>query len=288
MGKHRNDGGNNNNNNNDDGSSSVAPGQQDMTFWDHLEALRWVLLRSTIAVLACTMLAFFNKELLTQIIFAPHESGFTTYCAMCKLGALLHFAELCPDEFSVELLNTRLASPFFTHMTSSLYAGLLLSLPVVIVQLWRFVAPALYPRERKRGVPLIGSCVGLFIAGVLLGYFIVFPLAFRFLGTYQFGEHVINRIDLSSYMNIFYTTLLSMGLVFEMPALAYALSRIGIVSKAMLKKYRRHAVVVILVIGAVITPTSDPFTLMLVSVPMYLLYELSIGVARSKKAAIEA
>jgi sec-independent protein translocase protein TatC len=280
MGKHRNDGSN--------GGSGAASEQQDMTFWDHLEALRWVLLRSTIAALACTMLAFFNKELLTQIIFAPHESGFATYRAMCKLGSLLHFAGLCPDEFSVELLNTRLASPFFTHMTSSLYAGLLLSLPVVIVLLWRFVAPALYPRERRRGVPLICSCVGLFIAGVLLGYFIVFPLAFRFLGTYQFGEHVVNRIDLSSYMNIFYATLLSMGLVFEMPVLAYTLSRVGVVSKAMLKKYRRHAVVVILAIGAVITPTSDPFTLMLVSIPMYLLYELSIGIARSKKAAIEA
>jgi sec-independent protein translocase protein TatC len=279
MGKHRND---------DSNDDNAALGQQDMTFWDHLEALRWVLLRSTIAVLVCTMLVFFNKELLTQIIFAPHDSSFITYRAMCKLAALLHFAGLCPDEFSVELLNTRLAAPFFTHMTSSLYIGLLLSLPVVIVLLWRFVTPALYPRERRRGIPLICACIALFTSGVLLGYFMVFPLAFRFLGVYQFGTSVINRIDLSSYMNIFYTTLLSMGLVFEMPMLAYTLSRVGLVSKNMLKKFRRHAVVVILVIGAIITPTSDPFTLMLVSVPMYLLYELSIGVARSKKAAVEA
>ncbi|MDR1415886.1 MAG: twin-arginine translocase subunit TatC [Prevotellaceae bacterium] len=267
-----------------DDDDSVAPGQRDMTFWDHLEALRWVLLRAAVAVVVCTMLMFFNKERLTQVIFAPQDSNFIVYRAMCKLATLLHFDGLCPDEFSVELLNTRLASPFFTHMTASLYVGLLLSLPVIIVLLWRFIAPALYPHEQRRSIPLIFSCIALFVAGVLLGYFLVFPLAFRFLGTYQFGEHVVNRIDLTSYMNIFYTTLLSMGLVFEMPVLAYALSRIGIINKSLLRKYRRHAVVVILIIGAVITPTSDPLTLMLVSIPMYLLYELSIHVARSKKA----
>ncbi|MDR0413941.1 MAG: twin-arginine translocase subunit TatC [Prevotellaceae bacterium] len=266
---------------------SEDPVQRDMTFWDHLEALRWVLVRSALAALVCTMLVFFNKELLTRIIFAPQDSEFIVYRGMCKLATLLHVDGLCPDNFAVELMNTRLAAPFFTHMTSSLYVGLLLSLPVIIVLLWRFVAPALYPRERKRGVPLIASCIALLAAGVSLGYFLVFPLAFRFLGIYHFGEHVVNRIDLTSYMNIFYTTLLSMGLVFEMPMLAYALSRIGIVSKGMLKKYRRHAVVVILVIGAIITPTSDPFTLMLVSIPMYLLYELSIRVARSKKVEAE-
>jgi sec-independent protein translocase protein TatC len=270
MGTHRND------------SRAAPPAPREMTFWEHLEALRWVLLRSAVAVAACTALVFFNKELLTQIIFAPQSSGFVVYRAMCTLAEAVRLADLCPGEFSVELLNTRLASPFFTHITASLYAGLLLSLPAVIVMLWRFVAPALYPRERKRGVPLVVSCMVLFLAGVLLGYFLVFPLAFRFLGTYQFGAHVINRIDLVSYMNMFYATLLAMGLVFEMPMLAYTLSRIGLINKEMLQKYRRHAVVVILVIGAIITPTSDPLTLMLVSVPMYLLFELSIAVARRR------
>jgi sec-independent protein translocase protein TatC len=265
-----------------DDSSAASPAQREMTFWEHLEALRWVLMRSAIAVAACTALVFFNKELLTRLIFAPQSSGFVVYRAMCTLAEAVHLADLCPGEFSVELLNTRLASPFFTHITASLYAGLLLSLPAVIVMLWRFVAPALYPRERRRGIPLIVSCIVLFLSGVLLGYFLVFPLAFRFLGTYQFGVNVINRIDLVSYMNMFYATLLAMGLVFEMPMLAYTLSRVGLVSKEMLRKYRRHAVVAILVIGAVITPTSDPLTLMLVSVPMYLLYELSISVARRR------
>ncbi|MDR3189043.1 MAG: twin-arginine translocase subunit TatC [Prevotellaceae bacterium] len=268
-----------------DDNNAAAPAPREMTFWEHLEALRWVLMRSAIAVVACTALVFFNKETLTQIIFAPQSSEFLVYRAMCRLAEVVHFSGLCPDEFAVELLNTRLASPFFTHITASLYVGLLLSLPVVIIMLWRFVAPALYPHERRRGVPLILSCIVLFLTGVLLGYFMVFPLAFRFLGMYQFGAQVINRIDLTSYMNIFYTTLLSMGLVFEMPMLAYTLSRIGLISKETLKKYRRHAVVAILVIGAVITPTSDPLTLMLVSVPMYLLYELSISVTKRKLAA---
>ncbi|MDR3297124.1 MAG: twin-arginine translocase subunit TatC [Prevotellaceae bacterium] len=253
---------------------------REMSFWDHLEALRHTIFYALAAVAVCSVAIFFFKDTLTSLIFAPQNSNFIAYRALCQLAQMLDFAMLCPEAFSVEIINTRLASPFFTHMTASIYAGLVLALPVVLWLLWRFVAPALYLRERRFGKPLLAACVALFDAGVLLGYFVVFPLAFRFLGTYHFGDEVVNRIDLSSYMSIFYTTLLAMGLVFEMPVLAYSLSRIGIIHKAMLKKYRRHAIVVITVLGAIITPTSDPITLMLVSVPMYLLYELSIKVTR--------
>ncbi len=258
-------------------------GQGEQSFWEHLEALRWVILRSLIVVVLCMLLVFACKDLLTRLIFAPQNSEFIIYRGLCRLADIVQFPEICPDPFSVELLNTRLAAPFFTHMTSALYVGLILSLPIVLIMLWRFVAPALYPRERRQGVLLLTACIGLFAMGVALGYFLVFPLAFRFLGTYQFGEAVVNRIDLSSYMSIFYTTLLSMGLVFEMPMLAYALSRLGLISKEWLKQYRKYAIVVILFVGAIITPTSDPFTLLLVSVPMYLLYMLSIRVSKSRK-----
>jgi sec-independent protein translocase protein TatC len=261
---------------------NAAPNQKsELTFWEHLEALRWVILQVFIVVLACMLLVFANKDLLTRIIFAPQSSDFVIYRALCRLAEAANFPTLCPESFSVELLNTRLAAPFFTHMTASLYVGLMLSAPVALTLLWRFIAPALYPHERKRGVPLLFVCIALFATGVAIGYYLVFPLAFRFLGTYQFGSEVVNRIDLSSYMSIFYSTLLSMGLVFEMPILSYSLSRIGLVSKELLKKYRKYAVVIILVLGAIITPTSDPFTLMLVSVPMFLLYLLSIRVAKS-------
>ncbi len=261
---------------------NATPQERELTFWEHLESLRWVLLRSLIAVVVCMLLVFANKELLTRFIFAPQNSDFIIYRGLCHLANVTNFSALCPESFSVELLNTQLTAPFFTHMTASLYVGLLLAAPIVLIFLWQFVAPALYPRERKMGVPLIASCIVLFATGVAIGYLLIFPLAFRFLGTYQFGANVVNRIDLSSYMSIFYTTLLSMGVVFEMPILAYALSRIGIISKEMLKQYRKYAIVIILIIGAIITPTSDPFTLMLVSVPMYLLYMLSIKVAKSK------
>ncbi|MDR3328626.1 MAG: twin-arginine translocase subunit TatC [Prevotellaceae bacterium] len=259
--------------------------KQEMTFWEHLEALRWVLLRMLIAVAVCVGVVFLNKDLLTQIVFAPQSGDFATYRALCRIAQAVHVEDLCPGTFSVEVINTRLASPFFTHMSASMYVGLLLSLPVMLIFVWRFVAPALYPRERRRVFVLAASCVLLFVVGVLLGYYVVFPLAFRFLGTYQFGEQIVNRIDLHSYMSIFYATLLSMGLVFEMPVLSYALSRVGIISRELLKQYRRHAVVLVVVVGAIITPTSDPFTLMLVSIPMYLLYELSILVARRKLKA---
>ncbi len=262
---------------------NAAPNQKsELTFWEHLEALRWVILQIFIVVLACMLLVFANKSLLTRIIFAPQSSDFIIYRALCQLAEATNFPALCPESFSVELLNTRLAAPFFTHMTSALYVGLVLSAPIVLVLLWRFIAPALYPRERKRGIPLLAACITLFASGVAIGYYLVFPLAFRFLGTYQFGDDVVNRIDLSSYMSIFYTTLLSMGLVFEMPVLSYSLSRIGLVSKEMLKKYRKYAVVIILILAAIITPTSDPFTMILVSIPMFLLYLLSIRVAKSK------
>ncbi|MDR1226298.1 MAG: twin-arginine translocase subunit TatC [Prevotellaceae bacterium] len=266
-------------------SHNSSTSEQELTFWDHLDDLRKALFRSVMAVMACAVVVFLNKDTLTHIIFAAQSSDFVTYRVLCQLSEAVRISALCPENFEVQLLNTKLATPFFTHMTSSLYVGLLLALPVVLILLWQFVAPALYPKERKMGIPLLIFCILLFAAGVLLGYYVIFPLAFRFLGTYQFGKTIVTMVDLSSYMETFYMVLIAMGLVFEMPMLAYGLSRLGIITKEFLGKYRRHAIVVILIIAAFITPTSDPFTLMLVSVPMYFLYELSIRVSKSGKSA---
>jgi sec-independent protein translocase protein TatC len=266
-------------------SKDSSSSQQERTFWDHLDDLRKVLFRSVVVVVVCAVVVFINKDTLTDIIFAPQNSDFVTYTTFCKLAEVVHFSAICPENFAVQLQNTKLTAPFFTHMTSSLYMGLLLALPIVLILFWQFVAPALYPKERKLGIPLLVCCIVLFVSGVLLGYYLIFPLAFRFLGMYQFGSTVITMVDLSSYMGTFYMILIAMGLVFEMPILAYGLSRLGIISKEFLSKYRRHAIVVILIVAAFITPTSDPFTLMLVSIPMYFLYELSIRVSKSGKLA---
>lgn len=260
--------------------AQAMSGANDKTFWEHLEDLRWVILRSLVVWLVVTCFAFTQKELISGIIFAPRDSGFVIYRALCALAYRVNFAAICPPPFEVELLNTRLMSPFFTHITTSLYAGLLLSFPYLAFELWRFIAPALYAHEKRRTFAFLIFGIVLFICGILLAYYVIFPIAFRFLGTYTFGDSVVNRIDLQSYMSTFYTTILAVGLVFQMPIVAYFLAKIGIVSAGFLKKYNRHAIVIILLVAAIVTPTSDPFTLMLLSIPMYLLYLLSIRVAR--------
>jgi sec-independent protein translocase protein TatC len=261
-------------------ATNKMSGVPDKTFWEHLEDLRWVILRTLIVWIVVTCLVFTQKDLITSIIFAPRNSDFVIYRALCELGQIIHFEAICPPPFEVELLNTRLMSPFFTHIVTSLYAGLLLAFPYVALELWRFIAPALYAHEKRRTFAFLLFGIVLFVCGILLAYYIIFPIAFRFLGTYTFGDSVVNRIDLQSYMSTFYTTILAVGLVFQMPIVAYFLAKIGIVTAAFLKKYHRIAIVIILLIAAIVTPTSDPFTLLLLSVPMYLLFLLSIRVAR--------
>lgn len=254
--------------------------EQPVTFWDHLDALRKVIFRIAIAVTLFATLAFINKTLLFDIVFAPHRSDFITYRLFCQLGELLHMPSLCPEDFQVELINTQLASQFLTHMSMSLYAGILITSPYIIYLLFHFISPALYENERKYSTRVIVASFVLFISGVLLNYYLIFPLSFRFLGTYQVSEFVINRIALSSYISTFTMLSILMGAVFEIPVLAFFFAKIGFINAAMLKKYRRHAFVVIAIIAALITPTADVFTLLLVTVPMYLLYELSIFVVR--------
>ncbi|MGL4908557.1 MAG: twin-arginine translocase subunit TatC [Bacteroidales bacterium] len=261
--------------------------QHEQTFWEHLEDFRWVLIQSTIVLLLATVIAFFCKDLLAEIIFAPHQSEFVSYRVLCSLAdALVHlcssnwFEALCPEDFSVELLNTRLTAAFFVHMTSALYAGFVVASPFILCFLWRFISPALHANERKVGRRLLFACTVLFVVGTLLAYFVIFPLSFRFLGTYQFGD-VPNRIDLSSYLDTFYMIILSVGLIFEMPMIAYSTSRIGLISKQQLRAWRKYAILAILIIGAVITPTSDPFSLMLICIPMWFLYLLSIWVSKA-------
>lgn len=244
------------------------------TFWDHLDVLRGVLLKIAAVAVIFGIVAFLFKEQLFAIVLAPNNPDFITY------RWLEHFSGLFSDEssvgFHVQLINTGLAEQFIIHMKTALCAGVLCASPYILYQLYRFVSPALYANERHYAVRTVGWGYLLFIIGVLVSYFLIFPLTFRFLGTYQVAGNVDNMISLQSYMSTLILMCLSLGIVFEMPILAWMFAKMGFINSSFLRKYRRHAIVIILIVAAVITPTSDIFTLLLVSLPMYLLYEVSI------------
>ena len=244
------------------------------TFWDHLDVLRGVLLKIAAVAVIFGIVAFLFKEQLFAIVLAPNNPDFITYRWLEHFSGL--FSEDSSVGFHVQLINTGLAEQFIIHMKTALCAGVLCASPYILYQLYRFVSPALYANERHYAVRTVGWGYLLFIIGVLVSYFLIFPLTFRFLGTYQVAVDVDNMISLQSYMSTLILMCLSLGIVFEMPILAWMFAKMGFINSSFLRKYRRHAIVIILIVAAIITPTSDIFTLLLVSLPMYLLYEASI------------
>lgn len=250
-----------------------------MSFWEHLDVLRYTLIKSVVVSIACGIAAFLFKEELFAIVLAPKDAGFVTYRLLGRVSAIAGSADA--DVFSVQLINTGLAEQFVIHVKTALCAGVLCASPYVLYQLFRFVSPALYANERKYAVSIVGCGYVMFMIGVLVSYFLIFPLTFRFLGTYQVDGDVTNMITLQSYMSTLIMMCLSLGIVFEMPVLAWLFACMGVLSDTFMRRYRRHAIVIILVIAAVITPTSDVFTLLLVALPMYLLYEVSVLIARA-------
>jgi len=244
----------------------------EMSFWDHLEALRWCLLRVVIALVVVLVGCFFALPyVFDAFILGPTHSDFFMYRA-------LGFA-YGPTE-DVSIININVASQFLTHISTAFWISLVLVFPYLMYQIWVFVRPALYDRE-VRGVrtAFVGGTV-LFYIGCAVGYLVIFPIIFRFLTQYRIGAEVVNQINLGSYMSIFLTMIFIMGLVFEMPILAWLLGVLGVLNKQTLRSWRRYAVVVLLVLAALITPTGDPFTLMVVFIPLWLLYEFSILIVR--------
>ncbi|MCL1943577.1 MAG: twin-arginine translocase subunit TatC [Candidatus Azobacteroides sp.] len=250
------------------------------TFWDHLEELRRVIFKILIVVVGFMMLAFLNKEIVFDIILSPSHSDFILYRTLCKVGTMVSMPSFCPEPFQVSLINTQLASQFLTHMSVSFYMGLVAASPYIVYQLFRFVSPALYENERKYSSGVIFYSCLLFVIGMILCYFIIFPLSFRFLGTYQVSGEVKNTITLSSYIDTFVMLMVMMGIVFELPIILWFFAKLGFIDEGFMKKYRRHAIVIILIIAAIITPTADIFTLVIVSLPIYFLYEISIVVVK--------
>lgn len=249
------------------------------TFWEHLDVLRTALVKITAVTVLCGIVAFLFKEELFAIVLAPKDADFVTYRWLHGIGSL--FGEANPSSFFIQLINTGLAEQFIIHMKTSMCAGILCASPYILYQLFRFVSPALYANERKYALHVVGSGYLMFVIGVLTSYFIIFPLTFRFLGTYQVSGEITNMITLQSYISTLTVMCLTMGIVFEMPVLSWIFAKMGFISADFMRRYRKHAVVMILVIAAIITPTSDIFTLLLVSAPMCVLYEVSIAVVKT-------
>ena len=246
------------------------------SFWDHLDVLRKVLFRCLIAWGIAAVAAFCFKDVLFGLLFAPSKDGFASYRLMAWLCATTGWQSLCPGGFEASFINTELAAQFMTHIKVALWAGLVMASPYLIVQLYGFVAPALYDNEKKQSGPILVWGTLLFVLGVLMNYFVIFPFSFRFLNNYQVYAEVHNQISLDSYISTFLMLSLLMGILFEIPIVNYLLAKAGLLQAATLKKYRRHAIVGIAIVAAVITPTGDAVTLTLVTLPIYLLYEASI------------
>ena len=239
-----------------------------LTFWDHLDVLRSSLIRMGVAVVVFAVAAFCMKETLFSVVLAPRSSDFVTYRL---LGV---------DAFSIHLMNTGLTEQFMIHMKTAIYAGLLIASPYILYELFRFVSPGLYANERHYAVWIVGAAYLMFIIGTLANYFIVFPFTVRFLGTYQVSPDVANMLTLQSYVDTLLGMSLVMGVVFELPVVCALMGRMGLINGQMMSTYRRHALVAILIVAAIITPTTDAFTLFVVALPIYLLYELSILIVR--------
>lgn len=259
--------------------ANTEEAQSEMSFWDHLDELRRVLMRIILVTAVIGIGVFMFKDEVFAAVLAPSKGDFVTYRWINHLLVLLGWDSMLIPNTDISLINTQLAAQFMTHITVSMTIGLVAAAPYVVYELFGFVKPALYDDERRYSNRIMTSVVILFFVGVAMNYFVIFPVSVRFLGTYQVNEGVINTIALSSYISTFTTLSLMMGLVFEIPVLAYFLARAGMITGDILARYRRHAFIIIMIVSAFITPP-DAFTLALMTVPLYGLYEVSIVIAR--------
>jgi len=254
--------------------------EAEMSFFDHLEVLRWHLVRSAIAVIVFMVLAFtFYDFIFDDIIMGPKSADFWTYRMMCKIAEVFNIPGFCVTEVPGTIINTQMAGQFILQINSSLIIAVVMGFPYLLYEVWLFVKPALTDIERKSASGFVFYATVLFVLGVLFGYFIVVPLAMNFLANYSISDDISNTITIDNYLSFVATLTLGCGIVFELPIIVFILSKIGILTPQFMRASRRYAVVVILLIAAIITPTPDIITMLTVSFPMFLLYELSIVVA---------
>ena len=244
-----------------------------MTFWEHLDVLRDSIIRMIVAAVVMGVVAFCLKEPLFDIVLAPKDSDFITYR---WLGG---------EAFSINLINTGLAEQFLIHMKVALMVGVLVASPYILFLLFRFIAPALYENERRYSVRITVAAYAMFLLGIVVNYFIIFPLTVRFLGTYQVSETVSNMLTISSYIDTLMMMSLIFGIIFEIPVVSWLLAIFGLLKASWMSQYRRHAVIAILILAAAITPTGDALTLVIVALPIWLLYEVSILIVKISNGA---
>lgn len=253
----------------------------EMSFLDHLEELRWHLIRSVLAVVILGMVAFiFSRFVFDTIIFGPSRMDFPTYRFFCDIATFMGFdSAFCKDELPFTIQSRTMGGQFSADIWTAIYVGFIVGFPYVLYELWKFISPGLHPKERKhsRGFILIASL--LFFMGVLFGYYVVAPLSINFLGTYQVSEIVLNEFDLDSYIGTVRAAVLACGVLFELPIIIYFLTKVGIVTPEILKKYRKIAMVIVLILSAVITPP-DVASQIIVAVPVLMLYQVSIYISK--------
>jgi sec-independent protein translocase protein TatC len=251
-----------------------------MSFLDHLEELRWHLIRSTVAIVIIGIAAFLMKDFIFDtVIFGPKKMSFPTYRLFCDIATRLGLnSAFCADELPFTIQNRTMAGQFSAHIWTSIWAGFIVGFPYVLYEMWKFISPGLYENERKnsRGFILVASL--LFFMGVLFGYYVVAPLSINFLGTYQVSKEVSNEIDIASFISTVRASVIACGLMFELPIIIYFLTRVGLVTPEFLKKYRKIALVIVLIVSAVITPP-DVASQIIVSIPVLVLYQVSIYIS---------
>jgi sec-independent protein translocase protein TatC len=253
----------------------------EMSFLDHLEDLRWHLIRAVSAIMIVATFAFiFSRSIFKYIIFAPKEMDFPTYNMLCRAAQFINVeTTFCASELPMLIQNRTMAGQFSADIWTSIYAGFIIAFPYVIYQLWKFISPGMHQNERRHSRGFIIVCSFLFFLGVLFGYYIVTPLSINFLANYNISEAVENQIDIGSYIGLVRSAAIASGLVFELPIIIYFLTKIGLVTPEFLKKYRKYALVIVLILSAIITPP-DIASQIIVAIPILILYQVSIYISK--------
>ena len=254
--------------------------EKEMSFLDHLEELRWHIIRSTMAVVIAATLAFLGKSFLFDVlIFGPIKPDFFTYDFLCKVSSLLGYDSFCNTDFDFEIQSRTMAGQFSAHIWTSITFGFIIAFPYVLYEFWKFISPGLYSNERKHSRGFITISSLLFLIGVLFGYYVICPLSINFLGTYSVANQVHNDFDLNSYIGLVRASVLASGFIFELPIIIYYLTKIGLVTPDFLKRNRKYALVIVLIIAAIITPP-DVASQIIVAIPVIILYQISIYISK--------
>lgn len=258
----------------------VPQGEKEMSFFDHLEELRWHLIRSLVAILVFSIVAFFMKDFIYGVlILGPAKPNFWTYKMMCKLAFAVGEPSLCVDKLNFTLQSRTMTGQFMMHISSSFVIGLICAFPIIVWELWRFIKPGLYLKEQSATTGAVFYVTLLFALGVLFGYYIISPLSIQFLANYQLDPTILNQFDITSYISTLIMMVLASGLMFQLPVVVFILTKMGVLTPSFMRSYRKHAFVIILIIAAIITPSPDMVSQLLVAIPVYFLFEISIFIS---------